>query len=54
MEESLKASLVSLASGCSFVIGAGIMQIGGVLPFLGACALYFIGYGLMRKYRKMD
>lgn len=54
MEESLKASLVSLASGCSFVVGTGIMQIGGVLPFLGACVLYFIGYELMRKYRKMD
>lgn len=54
MEESFKASLMSLASGSSFVVGTGLMFIGGLLPSLGGLAMYFIGYELMRKYRKMD
>ena len=54
MEESLKEFLISLASGCSFIIGTGIAQIGGVLPFLGGCVMYFIGYRLMQRYKKTD
>lgn len=52
--ESFKAFLVSLAIGSSFIIGTSIMFIGGVLPFLGGLAMYFIGYELMHKYKRMD
>lgn len=52
--ESFKASLVSLASGSSFIVGTGLMFVGGVLPSLGGLAMYFIGYVLMHKYKKMD
>lgn len=51
--ESFKAFLVSLASGSSFVIGTGLMFIEGVLPSLGGLAMYFIGYELMHKYKRM-
>lgn len=47
--ESFKAFLVSLASGSSFIIGT----VGGVLPSLGGLAMYFIGYALMHKYKRM-
>lgn len=50
--DSSKAFLLSLASGCSFIIGTAIMQISGVLAFLGGCAMYFLGYELMHKYKK--
>lgn len=52
--ESFKAFLVSLASGSSFIVGTGLIFVGGVLPFLGGLAMYFIGYELMHKYRRMD
>lgn len=52
--ESFKAFLVSLASGSSFTIGTSLILIGGTPPFLGGLALYFIGYWLMHKYKKMD
>lgn len=52
--ESFKAFLVSLASGSSFIIGTGLMFVGGVLPSLGGLAMYFMGYELMHKYKKMD
>ena len=52
--ESFKAFLVSLASGSSFIIGTWLMFVGGVLPSLGGLAMYFIGYELMHKYKRMD
>lgn len=53
--ESFKAFLVSLASGSSFIIGTGLMFVGGGgLPSLGGLAMYFIGYELMHKYKRMD
>lgn len=51
--ESFKAYLVSLASSSSFIIGTGLIFVGGVLPYLGGMAMYFIGFTLMRKYKRM-
>lgn len=54
MKESFKAFLVYLASGYFFIVGTIIMQIGGVLPFLISSILYFIGYILISKYKRMS
>ena len=52
--ESFKAFLVSIASGSSFIIGTSLMFIEGVFPYLVGLAMYFIGYELMHKYKRMD
>lgn len=51
MRKEIKGGLVSVASGCSFIIGTSIVHIGGVIAFLIGCVLYFIGYWLMDKYK---
>lgn len=54
MRKEIEEGLVSMASGCSFIIGTSIMHLGGIVAFLAGCVLYFIGYWLMDKYKEMN
>lgn len=49
----MKKLLTELGCGCSFIVGTGIMNVGGVIPFIAGCVFYVLGYYLMDVYRRM-
>ena len=50
----MKLLLTKITIGLSFVTGASVIALGGILAFIGGCALHFLGYWLMDKLKEMN